>query len=108
MINGVPRMNMLSVAEVHIDASKGQMVVSSTAALIDRATGVTAWYKATGNIWSAETRERLSAFLSSIEHDLAGALLIPDTVIEDPAQPEQATKAAGLGEYLSSKGIEGT
>lgn len=102
-VRGTLKMTELRMAQFNVDLTKGSMSITATAALVDPSTGVTAWHKCTGNIWSKDAQEALTQLIEAMEQDMARAVMASIDESSDGtavSRPVRTTTAGGLGEHL--------
>lgn len=94
-------MTELRVAQLSVDLTKGSLEVKATAALVDPATGVSAWHKCEGNVWSKETQKRLQELMQAMEEDMARVVMVDGYADGTHAsKPYRPAQEGGLGERV--------
>lgn len=99
-VEGVNKLTRVQLAQLNVDMTKSTPEIRTLIALIDPVSGLTAFMKQNGSVWSSETRDALRSLIDCLERDAARTVL---TGASDMPSRQAAAKAPdGLGEYLSS------
>ncbi|KPJ84924.1 MAG: hypothetical protein AMS18_16445 [Gemmatimonas sp. SG8_17] len=93
---GVPKFDTLRVTVINIELDKRSMVVEG-AFQDSKTTRIHGWFREPGDVWSAETKEKVAELEKLIEADLA---LLHFGSSSAPVKVGLQPPGGGIGEHL--------
>lgn len=100
MIQGIPNIDGLSIANIEIDFTKNPIHIRARAGFVNTKSGQTmGWTDFINGPWKKETLERLRAFTDSLESDIASVYLDNSSGIITTTE-KSPVAVSGLGEFL--------
>jgi hypothetical protein len=92
------KMTELRLSQLVVDTTKQTIEITATAAIVDPKSGVAAWHKCSGNVWGAETQQKLQELFEAMELDIARVVM--DGFDNQDGTRSPRTSSAGIGEHV--------